>query len=107
MKTKSRAGKARTKNGPTKRVGSGEGSAFVRERRYIVIKLKDAALYLSAEEKTALNRICEIVALGREMQHRPKLECVCVESDWPEYGPTWAAIEARMSSPNTGSQGRA
>lgn len=25
------------------------------------------------------------------------MECVIVESDWPEYEPTWKAIEARVT----------
>ena len=44
---------------------------FTREARYAVLK--------SAE-------------IGR-----PPLGCVVVESDWPEYEPTWRAIEARAT----------
>ena len=28
---------------------------------------------------------------------KPRLDCVVVEVDWPEYEPTWEAIEARIT----------
>lgn len=76
-------------------------SAFVRELRYIVVKINDANKYLSPAEKDTLERLAAKCALGRINDGKSPLECVCVESDWPEYGPAWAAIEARMASPNS------
>lgn len=33
----------------------------------------------------------------RRLKGKKPLECVVVEKDWPEYEPTWKAIEARVS----------
>ncbi|WP_095059283.1 hypothetical protein [Pseudomonas sp. Irchel s3f7] len=56
---------------------------FEREERYIVLKLnrlaKDEAEYL------------------RDCQSKAMVECVVVESDWPEYHLVWAMIEHRMA----------
>lgn len=60
-----------------------------REDRYIVIKRKDL---LDAPE---LMRYALHVALEGLREHLPKRECLVIESDWPEYEPTWAAIQAR------------
>lgn len=67
--------------------------AFERETRYIVIKRSDLAKLdqaglLRPESLDGLVDIC-----GR----LPPREYVVVESDWPEFQPTWAAIEARVS----------
>jgi len=80
------------------RVGSVAGSAFIRERRYLVVKIKDANKYLTPAERDTLERIAAKCALGRIDDGKRALECVCVESDWPEYSPTWAAIEARVTA---------
>lgn len=69
---------------------------FVRELRYVVIKWKDAMTGLTPTERRTLKQLCAKCAYGRVLSGKPKLECVVVESDWPEYEPTWAAIEARM-----------
>lgn len=56
---------------------------FAREDRYIVLKLKrlpkDEAEYL------------------RDCHPKAMVECVVVESDWPEYQLVWAMIEHRMA----------
>lgn len=70
---------------------------FQREQRYVVVKTKDANTYLTTGEKMQLEAITAKIALGRRIDGKRDLECVCIESDWPEYEPTWAAIEARMS----------
>ena len=72
---------------------AGEREAFERETRYIVIKRSDLAKLdqaglLRPESLDGLVDIC-----GR----LPPREYVVVESDWPEFQPTWAAIEARVS----------
>lgn len=58
-------------------------SEFKREERYMVLKLSrlpsDEAEYLRDCMKSAM------------------VECVVIEKDWPEFEPTWAAIEARMT----------
>jgi len=72
-----------------------DGLHFVRERRYIVIKLKDAKEFLTPAERARLTMLGEAVANSRRLCGRRELQCVVVESDWPEYEPTWKAIEAR------------
>lgn len=70
---------------------------FVREYRYLVLKFKDINKYLSAEDKAEILRIAHKVAKGRCDDGKMPIECVVVESDWPEYEPTWEMIEKRMS----------
>lgn len=72
--------------------------AFERERRYTVIKNVDAMESLSQEEQDYLHYLCEKVAEYRTECGRVPLQCVVVESDWPEYEPTWAAIQARVEA---------
>ncbi len=63
---------------------------FQREDRYIVIKRKDlGAVPLEVRESLG-------VALFQLSKHLPKRECLIVESDWPEYETTWAAIRDRV-----------
>lgn len=61
-------------------------SAFKREERYIVVKLKHLAGLQVAPLRNFLreNRV-------------PTLDCVVIESDWPEYEPVWKMIERRMA----------
>lgn len=71
---------------------------FEREQRYIVIKLSDLrASEISGDDLQALNRVCQSVANNREQTGKQPLRCVVVESDWPEYEPTWQAIEQRVA----------
>lgn len=66
-------------------------SEFKREERYIVIKRKDlntapfAALHTFLEHLQALDGLL------------PARQFLVIESDWPEYEPAWAMIEARMT----------
>lgn len=69
---------------------------FRREERYVVLKIKDLHEYLPQPLIDHLKSISDEVRAGREMAGKQPLECVVVEKDWPEYGSTWAAIEARM-----------
>lgn len=73
-------------------------SNFERERRYIVIKLSDAHKALSVQDFDDLERIQERLELYRTQQGKPSLETVVVESDWPEYEPTWQAIQYRVEN---------
>ncbi|QXG49175.1 hypothetical protein [Pseudomonas viridiflava] len=64
---------------------------FQRENRYIVLKRKnlgDLPKQLQHRLKPAVEDALAIL---------PKLNFLVIESDWPEYEPTWAAIEARMT----------
>ena len=68
---------------------------FQRERRYVVLKNKDIAKYLDNADIVALDRVCRKINDGRFRDGRLELQAVIVESDWPEYEPTWKAIEHR------------
>ena len=74
---------------------------FEKEDRYLVIKKSDLNHVLeslnTAFPAAALRTILEQVQEYRMARGAsPNMECVVVESDWPEYEPTWAAIEERM-----------
>ena len=70
---------------------------FKREQRYFVVKVKDAKEYLDTRQLEKLAEIADTILEGREKDGIPAMECVVVESDWPEYAPTWEAIEARIT----------
>jgi hypothetical protein len=72
---------------------------FQREDRYIVIKRTDAYKALTAHQLMDLSTIGEAVIAHRRANQKPDLVCLVIESDWPEYEPTWKAIEERMSLP--------
>ena len=67
---------------------------FKREERYVVFKLTDLCNSLKGDE---IRQLAREYAEQRRLKGKPPLECVVVESDWPEYEPTWKAIEARMT----------
>lgn len=69
---------------------------FERENRYSVIKWEDAEKYLDPETLYEFGLIGGAVAAGRLAGGKQPVECVVVESDWPEYEPTWEAIQARV-----------
>ncbi len=71
---------------------------FRREERYTVLKVSDVCDALDPDEKTALIELEEKVALYREQAEKQPLVCAVVESDWPEYEPTWKAIEERVKT---------
>jgi len=56
---------------------------FEREERYIVLKLNRLA-----KDETEYLRDCQSKAM---------VECLVIESDWPEYEPAWQMIERRMT----------
>ena len=70
---------------------------FKREQRYFVVKVKDAKEYLDAHQLEKLAEIADTISEGRAKNGIPAVECVVVESDWPEYEPIWKAIEARVT----------
>lgn len=71
-------------------------SKFKREDRYLVIKRNDIQLFLSEHKQKQLSDLASQVADGRHSDGRKPLECVVVESDWPEYQPVWQMIADRM-----------
>lgn len=74
------------------------GSTFERENRYIVIKRSDARRFISADRLESLECLGDEIERARVRAGKAPLQCVVVEADWPEYEPTWRAIEERMSS---------
>lgn len=70
---------------------------FTREARYAVLKSADVMQCLTVSEFIELRRIQAKVEEHRAEIGKPPLDCVVVESDWPEYEPTWRAIEARVT----------
>jgi hypothetical protein len=69
-----------------------------REKRYTVFKDKDIYKYLTADEMECFDRVCSTIMRGRIMDNKPLLDCVVVESDWPEYEKVWGMIEARVDA---------
>ena len=67
---------------------------FVREERYIVFKMSELGNSLKGDE---IRRLAREYAEQRRLKGKKPLECVVVEKDWPEYEPTWKAIEARVT----------
>jgi len=72
-------------------------SDFKREKRYIVIKQSDVERYLNIAQKRVLNMIQASLECGRQDDNRGSLVAAVVEHDWPEYEPTWKAIEQRVN----------
>jgi hypothetical protein len=64
---------------------------FQREDRYIVIKRKDLEKVPAAYRKDLVDPLPWLQV------HLPRRECLVIESDWPEYEPVWAMVEARMT----------
>lgn len=68
---------------------------FERMPRYVVFKYSDMNYLTQADQR-------EVWRIGRELDKirglagKQLLDCVVVESDWPEFEPTYKAIEERM-----------
>lgn len=73
---------------------------MIREYRYMVFKLKDIKAALTQDERGILKHLAGKVHDYRLGEGKAPLECVVVESDWPEYEPTWNAIEKRVEDVN-------
>ena len=70
---------------------------FKREERYIVFKLSDVERYLTDADRAHLAMMKNEIDAGRDCANKPPFKGLIVESDWPEYEPTWRAIEARVT----------
>ena len=79
-------------------------SEFKREPRYVVFKIKDILAYLSQSQMDDIEMAGRFIAKGRKNDEKPPFNAVVVEQDWPEFEPTWAAIEARMTANGQGEQ---
>jgi hypothetical protein len=67
---------------------------FKREWRYIVVKRKKLLEYAQGEARVAEKVEQRILA---QIPEEALVECVVVESDWPEYETVWKLIEARVT----------
>jgi len=70
---------------------------FTREDRYIVFKLSEVERYLTDADRAHLAMMKNEIDAGRDCANKPPFKGLIVESDWPEYEPTWKAIEARVT----------
>lgn len=85
---------------PLQNLVSGRGrygvkKMFEREDRYLVIKRSDLEK-LCIDDIEAVYEAAEIIAQDRARQGKLPLQCVVVESDWPEYEKVWAMIQERV-----------
>lgn len=69
---------------------------FQREDRYIVIKRSDLQ-HAGHHELIAFHGANHNLRESMSKNGVPDRQFVVIESDWPEYEPAWAMIEARMS----------
>lgn len=70
---------------------------FVREERYIVFKISDVERYLTDKDRANITMMKMEIDAGRDCANKPPFKGLIVEADWPEYEPTWKAIEARVT----------
>jgi len=68
-----------------------------REERYFVMKIRDISDALTTTQIGQLGILQGLVDEARSKRGKARLRCVVVEHDWPEYEPTWEAIERRMN----------
>lgn len=80
---------------PSAPVERDERAEFKREDRYIVIKRSGLDKVPVSYRNALINPLLALRV------HLPRRECLVIESDWPEYEPAWAAIEARVTGKST------
>lgn len=68
------------------------------ENRYIVFKRADAEKYLSNDLKDELSNALAAINYGRQLNGKSPLSGLHIESGWPEYEPTKAALLARINN---------
>lgn len=66
---------------------------FIKEDRYLVFKRSDISQALTTYEKETLLSLAQKVFLNRKSRGKTPLECVVVESDWPNYNDVWESVE--------------
>lgn len=69
---------------------------MIRENRYMVFKRADIEALMGVEAQQELNGLESAMHALRQDAGKEPLQCVVVERDWPEYEPTWQAIERRV-----------
>lgn len=76
--------------------------SFEREARYLVAKIRDVEAALTDIEKAELHRLMQKVDSYRTDNGKDPLECVVVESDWPNYQSTWDSVQRAFESKRAG-----
>lgn len=66
---------------------------FVKEQRYLVIKLKDAQKHLDQVDRDTLEDLLDKVSEGRAAHGKKVLQCVVVEEGWAIYNQVWGMIK--------------
>lgn len=79
------------------RIPAQPSTPFVREFRYIVFKVKDVETFLPRHAQDILGTLGKAIHEGRMASGKAPFEAAVVEKDWPEYEPTWKAIEERVA----------
>lgn len=67
-----------------------------RENRYLVLKRTDIRSSLTQAQGKMLESLAGMVEEGRSDAGKPQLQCVVIESDWPEYEPVWNMLQRRV-----------
>lgn len=70
---------------------------FQRQRRYLVFKITDLYKPGMAEVRSTLEELCTQIDQSRRSAAKNPLECLVIESDWPEYETAWKMIEERCT----------
>lgn len=81
---------------PRQEAQGAQAGEFQREDRYLVIKRKDLGLLSPTDRDLALTLMEELRAVMATW-NVPERQYLVIEGDWPEYEPTWAAIQARVA----------
>lgn len=68
------------------------------ENRYLVLKRSDIEKYINLDTQIHLANIFQAIEYNRHDEGRSPLECIVIESDWPEYKPTLSALETRVDT---------
>ncbi|EMV2967456.1 hypothetical protein AAB236_005676 [Klebsiella pneumoniae] len=76
--------------------------SFEREARYLVAKIRDVEAALTDIEKAELHRLMQKVDAYRTDNGKDPLECVVVESDWPNYQSTWDSVQRAFEAKQAG-----
>lgn len=77
-------------------------SGFLREQRYLVFKAADLiAMGITKQELDQLEALIKRADEFRRSTGKPDLNCLVIESDWPEYESGWRAIEQRVNAENS------
>lgn len=64
----------------------------------MVIKIKDLQVTLTETEEQILFKLTNKIENTRIIQGRGMMNAVVIEHDWPEYEPTWQALEQRVDA---------